>query len=435
MRYLSALAISLVVNILFVDILFINLPFIGKVSAQDIVVIGAKVFTGLDVETVNTGIKIRDGKIIEVDPKLDATGSLIYSAEGGYVTAGFIDSGSTLGVEEVGRGTKAEDYKYEGAEMGAAFDPSLAFNHYSSLIPSLTSEGLTHVILRPLPGLDVLAGQGTLVHLGQDSSSIYSDARAIYVYLGEKGRDVAGKSRAAALQRLIRGLEEAKLLDRKRKAFASGRMQPLTFSTADLEALIPVVRGEKRLAVYVDRAAEIERVLMALDPFELKIVLIGAREAWKVADAITSRGIPVILNVLDNLPRSFDQLGARLDHASLLFEKGIEIAFMTEDLYTETRVLSQAGGVAVAYGLPWHEALKAMTVNPARIWGVSDEIGTLEPGKEATLVIWDGDPLEVTSHVTRVMIKGKWLDLLDRQLLLRDRYSEIDDKSRPFSYR
>lgn len=396
------------------------------VFARDVVVLDARIYTGLNEEPLHGAIRIRDGKIVEVAQTFDVSGSAIYTVNGGYVTAGFIDSRSTVGIEEVGLSTKTEDQKYEGEAIGASFDPSLAFHFNSSALPALLEEGVTHAVVTPEPGKDVLAGQSTLVSLAPGKYGAYANAKAVHVYLGEQGRDLAGKSRAAALQRLIEGLEDARLYDNNRRAYQSNRLRPLSLPRTDLEALTPVVRGEKNLALYVDRASEIVTVLEALDRFKLKIVLVGAREAWKVVNSIKNRNIPVLINPLDNVPRSFDRLGARLDQPALLYRAGITFGFMTENQFTRTRRLSQGAGVSVAYGLPWLEALRAVTINPARIWGVDSEIGTLEPGKDATLVVWDGDPLEITSHATRVMIKGQWVDAENRQQLLRDRYSEID---------
>ena len=155
----------------------------------------------------------------------------------------------------------------------------------------------------------------------------------------------------------------------------------------------------------------------------------------KVADVLVENDVPVLINALDNRPSNFDRMGARLDHAALLHEAGVRFALVTEDQFTETRVMSQAGGVAVAQGLPWLEALRALTLYPAQILGVEARVGSLEVGKEASLVIWSGDPLELTDYAAEVMIKGEWLSGDDRQKMLRDRYRNIDDKSKPFGYR
>ena len=257
----------------------------------------------------------------------------------------------------------------------------------------------------------------------------------MFSYLGEHGRELSGKSRAAAMQRLLLGLEEGQLYAEKRRAYDSNRIRRLAFSIQDLEVLASVTSGEMKLALVVDRASEIESVLRQLDAYDLDIVLYGAREAWKVIDVIKSRNIPVVLNALDNLPSSFDQLGARLDHPALLHQAGIRFALMTDDQFTETRMLSQAAGVAVAYGLLYQAAVNAMTSVPAEVWGLNNRLGELKPGMEATFSIFDGDPLEVTSQTTHVVIRGQFVELPDRQKMLRDRYSDLKADDEPYSYR
>jgi len=408
-------------------------------QAADIIISNARIHTMSANSVIEGSILIRGGQIAYIGSNKDVPATdaevQIVDAENRIVTPGFIDSSSIIGLQEVGRGTRAEDSQYRGDNMSAAFMPVLAFNPYSTLIRSLTVEGLTHAFLQPEAGNDVFAGQGVMVNLGQQSESMYGNSAALYVYLGEAGRRIAGDSRAAALQRLMMGLEEAKLMSKNRRAYESGRLRDLSFGAADLSVLAEVVEGKKKLVVYVDRAAEIETVLRELDPYKLDLVLAGAREAWKVTNAITSRQVPVLINVLDNRPSSFDRLGARLDHAALLSKAGVRFAFMSEDQFTETRVMTQAGGVAVAHGLPWIEALRALTQYPAEIWGMESQLGTLEPGKEASLVIWSGDPLEISEYAAEVMVKGKWLGADNRQKMLRDRYRHIDDKVEPYGYR
>ena len=198
--------------------------------------------------------------------------------------------------------------------------------------------------------------------------------------------------------------------------------------------MLKVLNREIALVVHVDRAADIETVLAEFATFNIRIVLAGGREAWKVKQLLVDKDIPVLLNVIDNLPSRFDRLGARLDNAALLVEAGITIAFMTQDLFTGTKSLTQGAGVAVAYGLSWQEAMKAITVNPAVIWGVAN-YGSLETGQIADIVIWDGDPLEVMSAPTKLMINGRWINLTTRQDLLRNRYSDLDKQDVPFGYR
>ena len=176
--------------------------------------------------------------------------------------------------------------------------------------------------------------------------------------------------------------------------------------------------------VHVDRAADIRKVVTSFERFEdVKLIIAGGVEAWRLAPMLAERSIPVLLNVLDNVPESFDRLGARLDSAKILDEAGVPIAFMSTTPYSEFRSLTQAAGVAVANGLPWDRALRALTEGPAEIWGI--EGGRLAEGEVADLVFWDGDPIEIMSAPQAVMIDGQWVDLTTRQQQLSERYRDL----------
>ena len=152
--------------------------------------------------------------------------------------------------------------------------------------------------------------------------------------------------------------------------------------------------GKVPLVVQVDRAADIIKVVTAFGAYpRLRLILAGATEAWKVAPLLNAENIPVLINVMENLPQNFDRLGARLDQATLLADAGVRFAFFSGSPYSETRSLSQAAGIAVAQGLSWQQAITAITAGPAEIWGLKG-LGRIEVGAIADLVIWDGDPLE-----------------------------------------
>ena len=403
-------------------------------QAEDYVMTNLKLFAGPGNDEQTISIRVTDGVIAEMGESIDTAGVVSIDGNGRYVTPGLIDSGSTIGIEEVGLSTNAEDQEYEGDAMSAAFDPLLAYNRNSSLIPSILNEGVTHVQVTPKAGKDVFAGLGGLVRL--DQGLVPGAPRIVYAYLGETGRRHAGNSRAAALQRLLQGLDEAVIYASKKKAYETNRLRQLAFSVADLEVLAALLAGDMKLAVYVDRAAEIEAVLSALAGYELDVVLLGAREAWQVVGAISAADVPVVINVVDNQPSSFDRLGVRLDQAKLLHDAGISFAFMTENIYSESRMLTQSAGVAVAYGLPWSAALAAITSAPATIWGVADSFGELGAGKAATFVLWDADPLEVTSQPEAIYIAGERVQMENRQDMLRERYRSMSENNqKPYVYR
>ena len=410
---------------------------------DDVWIVNARIHTMTNTGIVEGHIRVRDGIIKDITsqkPPVGISDSNRIDAQGRPVTPGLFDSGSMIGLLEVDLSTSAKDQVYKGESMSASFDVAMAFNEDSSLIPIYRNEGISHAFVRPGPGTSPLAGLGSVVQLSQNRrpgspKAIVQSGNAVFVYLGERGRNLASESRTAALQILLSGLREAKLYDDHPVAYRYRQLREFELLQEDLAALAEVLKRKKKLVLHIDRASEIRNVLQTLDTYELDIVLSGAAEAWKVADELAKRNIPVIINVLNNIPANFDRMGSRLDQAALLQKAGVRFAFMTDDLFTETRLLTQAAGVAVAYGLAWRDALKAITIQPAAIWGLSDRLGSLEEGKEAHLVIWSGDPFELSTTVDAMMIHGNWMDLNTRQIQLKDRYLDIDKSAPPMGYR
>ncbi|MFL6290481.1 MAG: amidohydrolase family protein, partial [Thermoanaerobaculia bacterium] len=204
----------------------------------------------------------------------------------------------------------------------------------------------------------------------------------------------------------------------------------LEVSRLDLEALQPVVRGELPLVLAVNRASDIQAALRLAKEEKLKLILAGAGEAWVVADEIAAAQVPVLITPLNNLPGSFDFLGATLENAARLHKAGVTFAFMSVAAH-EAYSIRQGAGNAVAYGLPWDAALAALTTVPARLWGIEDSYGSLEPGKDADVVVWTGDPLEITTWATEVFIRGRQVPIMSRQLELRDRYKDVGNAVPP----
>jgi len=246
----------------------------------------------------------------------------------------------------------------------------------------------------------------------------------MFAVLGERGAGLSGGSRGGAMLRLREALQDALDYAANRKAFEQGDRREYALSRLDLEALGPVVKGQLPLVVAADRASDIEATLRLAKELDLKLILAGAAEGWMVARQIAEAKVPVLVEPLTNLPESFESLGATLENPARLHKAGVTIAFMTGDAHN-ARNIKQSAGNAVAYGLPWDAALAAMTSVPARIWGIADRYGTLEPGKDADVVIWDGDPLEVTTFADAVFIRGREIPMKSRQTELRDRYKNL----------
>jgi imidazolonepropionase-like amidohydrolase len=389
------------------------------------------VISGATIHTVGPQGTIENGTLVIENGKIRAVGSAMavpeatrrIDAAGKVVTPGFFDSLTRLGVVEVGAVQGSNDARVESDRITAAFSVVDSFNPRSILIPVNRIEGITRAVVAPNAGNSLIAGQGAVVHLGPGDYLVRSPA-AMFAVLGESGAELAGGARAAAILRLREALQDALDYAANRKAFEQGDRREYSLSRLDLEALVPVVKGELPLVVNVHRVSDIESTLRMAKEFNLKLILAGASEGWLVARQIAEAKVPVLVNTLDNLPGSFESLGAALENPARLAKAGVTFAFMSGDAHN-SRNLKQLAGNAVAYGLPWNAALAAMTSVPARIWGIADRYGTLEPGKDADVVIWDGDPLELTTYPDAVFIRGVEIPMTSRQLELRDRYKDL----------
>jgi imidazolonepropionase-like amidohydrolase len=188
--------------------------------------------------------------------------------------------------------------------------------------------------------------------------------------------------------------------------------------------MLPVVEGAVPLVVTVDRAADILAALALAEEQQIRLVLGGAAEGWRVAPAIARAKAPVLVDVDQSLPDSFDTLGARFDNAARLHRAGVVVGFSSAGATHDLRLLRQLAGIAAAWGLPREAALRGLTAVPAGVFGLQDR-GVLRPGARANLVVWSDDPLELSSRVTDLIVGGKQLPLASRQTLLRQRYLQL----------
>jgi imidazolonepropionase-like amidohydrolase len=408
--------------------------FLGALSALTAPVLHADVvvITGAQIQTMGPEGVIPDGTLVIENGRIKAVGRSAavpagarhIDAHGKVVTPGLLDSATHLGVVEVNQVQGTGDANDQDDRVTAAFNVADAFNPRSTLIPVNRIEGLTRAVVVPESGKSLIAGLGSVVHLGGTADSLVRTPVAMFASFGERGAELSGGSRAGALLRLREAFQDARDYAANKKAFDAAQRRPYTLSRLDLEALLPVVRGELPLVVRVQRASDIETMLRLAREEKIKLILAGATEAWKVAGQIAAAKVPVLINPLDNLPNDFESLGATLENAARLNRAGVTIAFMTGEAHN-SRNLRQGAGNAVSYGLPWNVALAAMTSTPAKIWGIDSSYGTLEAGKDADVVIWDGDPLELTTYPEKVFIKGVDIPMRSRQTDLRDRYKDL----------
>ncbi|MEX2400287.1 MAG: amidohydrolase family protein [Rhodothermales bacterium] len=409
------------------------LLFPDRSDAQDLAIVGATVHPVSGPSIENATVIVRDGRIAAVGSDVavpDAVRRI--DGAGKVVTPGLFDPNSQIGLVEVDLVSQTRDQRLADDDdpITAAFDPSVALNPWSTLIPYARSGGLTTVATTPNGGL--VAGQAAVIDLaGETPDAMLVRPRvAMLASYGESGAAAAGGARGGAIVRMRELLEDARFWRANRSAFDRGQSRDLAQSRLDLEALQPVLEGTMPLIVRAHRPSDILAVLELAREFGVRPVILGGSEAWTVADRLAEAGVPVILKPLTSLPGDFEQLGARFDNATILHAAGVPIAFTTFDNYRANEITQEAGN-AVRFGLPWDAALRAITLAPAEIYGIADGYGSIEPGKVANLVVWSGDPLELSTWPDAVVIRGRVQPENSRQKALLERYRSLDDTPRP----
>jgi hypothetical protein len=387
--------------------------------AQETLIRNAKVYTVTDGIREKTDVLVRDGKIVALGENLKASaGVTLVDAHGQALTPGIFGGLSQIGVNEISGEPSTVDARLEFKAPGAAqqwrpeFDITLAFDPESTLVPVARIEGITWTVLTPVAGDTIIAGQGAAVTLDGRPDAALLDSRALFVSLGDQGKQLSGGSRAGLYMLLDQAIREAQ----SKGPLGDGTL----LHPAGREVLSHYLSGG-RVVFEVERASDIREVIAFAHKQGMKPIISGGNEAWRVAKELAGAHVPVILNPLEDLPYDFDRLGSRLDNAALLQRAGVVIAFSPNDGYN-ARTIRQLAGNAVAHGLPWDAALAAITKNPADIFGLGGTHGRIGAGQSADLVLWDGDPLEVTTTATQVWINGRAIEMRSRQTELRDRY-------------
>lgn len=359
-------------------------------------------------------------------------------AAGKVITPGLIEPVSQLGLVEISgeittvdglvtTSTIGDEAVVERYRLGPAFDVQYAVNADSVLLPVNRVEGVTRSIVAPAPGNDPLSGWAAGIRLADDDVVTHPRV-ALFGSIGAQSAQFVGGSRGAVVQRLRMAFTEA--ADFRPGRYRAGEGD---YTRHDMAALAEFLRADVPLVLTVHRANEIRQALALARDFDLGLIIHGGSEAWKVADDLAAADVPVILDVLDNLPVSYDQLGARLDNATILWQAGVPVMFTAEDSHN-ARLLRQIAGNAVAEGMPWAEVLAGVTRRPAERFGLAAGTGTITEGAPADLVIWTGDPLELTTWAERVMIDGEWMSMETRQTRLLERYRTLEGEE-PYGYR
>jgi imidazolonepropionase-like amidohydrolase len=427
--------------------------------AQELTAItGGRVLTGTSV-IENGTVVIQNGRVVSVGTGAAPSGARVVDARGKVVAPGFVAVDSGLGGSEISSVNGSDDLSNGANSISAAFDVSYGLDPWSFTLPVARLGGITRAIVVPNhPGgsgghehqddsdfagvgtggfqsPSLFAGQAAIIHLGSGNDILVKPRVAQVAPFGEAGAGVAGGARGAEFTQFRETLIEVRLYARNRAAYDRGAVRTLSLSRADLEALIPVANGTMPLIVTVRRAADIQQVLRLAKEEGIKIILDGAEEGWLVADQIAAAGVPVLLNPISNLPGNLETRGARMQNAAALDAAGVVIAIKgNEGSIHRARETRYNAGNAVSHGLPYGAAIEAITVNPAKIFGMAGQFGELRAGAAADVVVWSGDPLEPLSIAETIFVNGQEQAPTSRQFLLRDRYRAGGEGAMPPAY-
>ncbi len=431
----------------FVAVVFFSVCAAFAASDDTFLIRNATVHPVAAPEIQNGSVLVRDGKIIGIGKNLaQPKGVRVIDAKGLHVYPGMIDSGTELGLSEIGSVRESVDT----GELGK-FDPQLraeiAVNPASEHIPVTRVNGITSVITMPMGAggggmrnaarQGIITGQAALIHLDGwtwEEMEIKKTAAMAMRFPTlqvppDRGGDFAGmfgprvtyteakKTYEEELKELREFFEEARRYEKAKAANAAGFKLDLKY-----EAMLPVLQGKVPLVAMTPRERAIRDALQFADMEKVRLVIADPREIGKTGPDLKAKNVPAILGPTLRVPENEDDpYDAAYTLPDQFYKAGVKFAFgsFTNEF---SRNLPYQAATAVAFGLPYEEALKAVTLNPAQIWGVGDRIGSIEEGKWADLIITDGDPLETRTQVKQLFIKGKQVDLDNKQKRLYEKY-------------
>jgi len=401
-------------------------------QAQTIAITGAKVHPVSGPVIENGTVLIRNGRIAAVGANVTVPADAQrIDAAGKWVTPGIFNATTTLGVTEIGAVGGTNDTRAQGNNDGvtASFRVWDGFNPASPLLQVTKNDGITTVGV--IPGGSLIGGQGAVVSLrdGPVRDVLLRGPAAMFANLGARGQNI-GSSRGEVFARFREVLDDARLYPRRRADLERNASRPLAARRADLEALQPVLAGTLPIVIDADRATDITQALELGRQYGMRVAVSSATEGWKVAEQLGAAQVYVLVGSLNNIPRDFSALGARQDNAALLHRAGARVVLSGGADAFNARNVKYEAGVAVAFGMPWDAALRAVTLTPAELYGVANRTGSLEVGKDATLVVWSGDPFELSTRAERVFVQGTEVQGPSRQDELMRRYRTL-----PPSYR
>ena len=441
---------------------------IVPVQAQDFAITNATVVTGDGSDPVEGAtVVVRAGRIVAAGRGVAVpAGVQPIDGTGKWVTPGLVAAVSDLGLLDVNAVQQSNDSEAGSSPFSAALDISTSVNPTALPIAVARAGGITRAAVTPIASSSIFAGQGAIIDLGADYNSVTRPRAFQFVELGESGARLAGGSRPAAHALLRNALREARdfgeqsrvagralraddvslgddvPLDPRMVDSGAQRGDDVLLTRFDAAALVPVVNGTQTLLIHVERAQDIRMALALTREFpRLKLVLVGAGEGWLVAAEIAASGVPVIASALADLPERFETLAATQSNIGRMAAAGVKVAIGNLFDLDQARYAPQYAGNLVALGklrgavgLRWGQAFAAISSVPADIFGMGARFGTLAPGRTGDVVLWDGDPLEVSSAALRVFIDGVEQPLDNHQTRLRDRYRTPAEGDLPKAY-
>jgi imidazolonepropionase-like amidohydrolase len=401
----------------------------GSAEEQPVLLRGGDLYTVAHGVLAGTDLLFADGRIARIGPALvPPPGTRIVDVAGQRVYPGLIAARTTIGLIEIGA-VRATDDRAEVGSITPEAAAYVAYNPDSELIPTIRSHGITTVEVAPARGL--IGGRSFIAHLDgwthEDAgveriAALHADWPAAELprrWWRAKNASELAERRLDELRRLRQAFEQARAYHRERTA------NPEREIDARWEAMRPVLAHELPLSVLARTAGQIEQAVGFAIEQDVSLVIVGAREAWRVVDLLAEHDVPVILDTTSALPLGDDDgYDAVYRQPATLHEAGVRFALthVTEGAW-DVRNLPFHAGQAVAWGLPAEQALRSITLSAAEILGIDEDLGSLEPGKEATLFVSAGDVLDArTQRVTQMWIRGRPVDLGDRQRELYEKY-------------
>ena len=413
-------------------VIFIIL-FNATINSESILIKNVTIYDGKNNNPFVGNVLLDGNKISRVSTS-NLRGDKVIDATGKILTPGIISTDSEIGIVEIGALSVTRDDSSDIYEIG--FSIYDAFNPNSVLIPWNRSNGITSTITLPQNTNSPIGGLGSFFVL---DSNLEITGIKDNVMIGRVGGS-GGESRAETFSIMEDLLEFASSIDSKDMEsyrnlsdliVDSPIAETMELHPRDLKALHRLMNDDLPLIMKANRASDILKLIEIKEKYDLNLIIMGAQEAGLVANKIAESNVPLIINPINNIPGSFDELAANIELASNLESLGITLMFNAPRSHNY-HLIRQGAGVAVANGMSYEGALKAITLSPVEIFKLGKR-GQIAQGNIADLIIWDADPLEPSSMPEKVFINGKDIDLTTRMSRLTDRYTK--EKGKPNGYR